>query len=116
MPNDYSRYYKYRGLLVTTDKTPGVAPDSPGLILVVQITPPCSKLLHFVKSSPGATGAWYGQSEYFYTICAFETILAVENIFGSPLREYAIKISRGKYALRQEILNKEFQTADVYHK
>ena len=35
-------------------------------------------------------------------IAAFETILAIEKIFGTQLREYAIKISREKHAIRQE--------------
>ena len=50
-------------------------------------------------------------------IAAFETILAIERIFGTQLREYAIKISRQRYALRQEALNKGFLTArDVFQK
>ena len=44
-------------------------------------------------------------------IAAFETILTIEKIFGTQLREYAIKISKEKYALKQEALNKRFQTA-----
>jgi len=48
-------------------------------------------------------------------IRAFETILAIENIFGTQLREYAVRISRGKYALRQEALSKGFQSdSDVF--
>ena len=35
-------------------------------------------------------------------IAAFETILAIEKIFGTQLREYAIKISREKHAIRQK--------------
>lgn len=34
---------------------------------------------------------------------AFETILLIEKIFGTELREYAIRISREKYQLRQKI-------------
>ena len=33
---------------------------------------------------------------------AFLTILMVEKIFGSQLREYAVKISKEKYQLRQK--------------
>jgi hypothetical protein len=48
---------------------------------------------------------------------AFETILFLEKAFGTQLREYAIRISKERYALRQEILNKKFRTAtDVFHK
>ena len=48
---------------------------------------------------------------------AFETILFLEKAFGTHLREHAIKISKEKYALRQEVLNKGFQTAtDVFQK
>jgi len=34
--------------------------------------------------------------------CAFETILAIEKIFGTQLRDYAIRISKEKHAIRQE--------------
>ena len=40
---------------------------------------------------------------------AFETILFIEKIFGSQLREYAIRISREKYALRQKALQTGFE-------
>jgi hypothetical protein len=35
-------------------------------------------------------------------ISAFETILFIERIFGSQLREHAMRISRERYELRQE--------------
>lgn len=34
---------------------------------------------------------------------AFETILFIEKIFGTELRDYAIKISRQRYALKKEL-------------
>lgn len=34
---------------------------------------------------------------------AFETILLIEKIFGTEVREYAIRISREKYQLRQKV-------------
>jgi hypothetical protein len=41
----------------------------------------------------------------------------IEKIFGTELREYAVRIGKERYALRQEIMNKGFQTAeDVYQK
>lgn len=43
---------------------------------------------------------------------AFETILLIEKNFGTHLREYAIRISKEKYALRREMLKGEFQSAD----
>lgn len=42
---------------------------------------------------------------------AFETIIFVEKIFGTQLREYAVKISKERYAVRQEYLNRGFQNA-----
>ena len=42
---------------------------------------------------------------------AFETILFLEKTFGTQLREYAIMISKERYALRQEIQSKGFQSA-----
>ena len=44
---------------------------------------------------------------------AFETILLIEKTFGTQLREYAIRISKERYALRQEIAQIGFQTADT---
>ena len=34
-------------------------------------------------------------------VAAFETILTIERAFGTELREYAIRISKERYALRQ---------------
>ena len=34
---------------------------------------------------------------------AFATILAIEKIFGTQLRDYAIRISREQYQLRQKV-------------
>jgi len=42
---------------------------------------------------------------------AFCTILMIEKIFGTQLREYAVRISKEKHTLGQEILSREFQTA-----
>jgi hypothetical protein len=45
-------------------------------------------------------------------VSAFETILFLEKIFGTQLREHAIRISKERYALRQEIARSGFQSAD----
>jgi hypothetical protein len=42
---------------------------------------------------------------------AFETILFIEKTFGTQLREYAVKISKERYELRQEVQGTGFQTA-----
>ena len=42
---------------------------------------------------------------------AFETILMIEKVFGQELREHAIRISKERYALRQEALNEGFRSA-----
>ena len=42
---------------------------------------------------------------------AFEAILMIEKTFGTQLRDYAVRISRERYELRQEILGKGFQSA-----
>jgi hypothetical protein len=42
---------------------------------------------------------------------AFETILFLEKVFGTQLREHAVKISKERYALRQEIQGTGFQVA-----
>ena len=45
-------------------------------------------------------------------VSAFETILFIEKTFGTQLRDHAIRISRERYALRQEITRNGFQAAD----
>jgi len=45
-------------------------------------------------------------------VSAFETILFIEKIFGTQLREHAIQISQERYAVRQETYQAEFQSAD----
>ncbi len=47
---------------------------------------------------------------------AFEVILLIEKTFGTQLREYAIRISKERYTLRQEIENIGFENADEYAK
>jgi len=41
---------------------------------------------------------------------AFLTILMIEKIFGTQLREYAVKISKEKYTLRQEALRRNTES------
>ena len=45
---------------------------------------------------------------------AFETILFIEKVFGTQLREYAVQISRERYALRQKALQTGFVDASNY--
>jgi hypothetical protein len=40
---------------------------------------------------------------------SFETIMFVEKIFGSQLRDYATRISKERYALRQRVLQRSFE-------
>ncbi len=40
---------------------------------------------------------------------AFETIMFIEKIFGYQLRDYAIRISKERYALRQKALQPGFE-------
>ena len=46
-------------------------------------------------------------------VSAFEAILFIEKTFGTQLREHAIRISRERYALRQEAVRVGFQGADA---
>ena len=48
-------------------------------------------------------------------VSAFETILFIERTFGTQLRDHAIRISRERYALREEVAKNGFQTADSLH-
>ena len=47
-----------------------------------------------------------------YVSC-FETILFIEKVFGTQLRDHAMRISRERYALRQEIADVGFATANT---
>ena len=42
---------------------------------------------------------------------AFAAILAIEKNFGIELREYAVRISKERYAIRKEALSRGFQSA-----
>ena len=42
---------------------------------------------------------------------AFETILMIEKIFGTELREYAVRISKERYEARRDILKDGFHAA-----
>ncbi len=42
-------------------------------------------------------------------IQSFETIMFIEKIFGSQLRDYAIRISKERYALRQRAMQPSFE-------
>ena len=44
-------------------------------------------------------------------VSAFESIMLIEKAFGTGLREHAVRISRERYALRQRILESDFQSA-----
>jgi hypothetical protein len=45
-------------------------------------------------------------------VSSFETILFIERIFGSRLREPAMRISRERYKLRSKATENSFQSAD----
>ena len=45
-------------------------------------------------------------------VSSFETILFIEKTFGPQLREHAVRISKERYDLRQEITKNGFQSAD----
>ena len=46
-------------------------------------------------------------------VSAFETILFVEKTFGTQLRDHAIRISKERYALRQEASQVGFTSANA---
>ena len=46
---------------------------------------------------------------------AFETILMIEKVFGAELREYAVRISKERYALREKGSRLGFQTASDFN-
>jgi hypothetical protein len=70
----------------------------------------------FRMSRQGVRWRFYRLFNQVY-VEAFETILFLEKVFGTQLREYAMRISKERYGLREEILNKGFKTAaDLFQK
>lgn len=45
---------------------------------------------------------------------AFECILFIEKTFGPQLREHAVRISKERYTIRQQITENGFQSADSF--
>lgn len=45
-------------------------------------------------------------------VSAFEAILAIEKVFGTQLRDHAVRISQERHALRQEAVQSVFHSAD----
>ena len=64
----------------------------------------------FRMSRQGARWRFLRLSDMY--ISSFETILFVEKACGPHLREHAIRLSKERYALRQEIARSGFQSAD----
>ena len=46
-------------------------------------------------------------------VSAFETILVVEKTFGTQLRDHALRISKERYALRQQVMRGDFRSSDT---
>ena len=46
-------------------------------------------------------------------VSAFETILVVEKTFGTQLRDHALRISKERYALRQQVVRGDFRSSDT---
>ena len=47
-------------------------------------------------------------------IASFETILFFERTLGSQLRQHAVRISRERHELRQQVTANGFQSADLF--
>ena len=62
------------------------------------------------KPAPRISGGFHRLFNHVY-VEAFETILFLEKVFGTQLREYAVRISRERYASKQDVFSKGFETA-----
>ena len=69
----------------------------------------------FRMSRQGVRWRFYRMFNDVY-VSAFETILFIEQIFGTQLRGHAVRISKERYALRREVTRSEFQSADTLTK
>ena len=99
----------------TKDLWVELKPDKPGYMVLKGTY---GEKIHktFGVSRQGVRWRFYRLFNQVY-VEAFETILFLEKVFGTELREYALKISKERYVLRQEALNKGFETAaDVLQK
>ena len=85
-------------------------PDSPGYMVLKGTY---GEKIHktFRMTRQGVRWRFYRLFNQVY-VEAFETILFLEKAFGTQLREHAIRISRERYALREESLKNGFHNAD----
>jgi hypothetical protein len=104
-----------KNLMESKDLWVELKPNNPGyMVLKGTYGENIHKTFHI--SRQGVRWRFYRLFNEVY-VEAFETILFLEKAFGTHLREHAIRISKERYALRQEALNKGFQTAaDVLRK
>ncbi len=101
---------KLKELVDTKDLWVELKPDSPSRMILKGTY---GKKIHktFRVTRQGVRWRFQRLFNQVY-VDAFCTILMIEKIFGTQLREYAVRISKEKHTLRQEILNREFQTAN----
>ena len=64
----------------------------------------------FRMSRQGVRWRFYRLFNQVY-VDAFETILMIEKAFGAQLREYAVRISKERWSLRNEARSSGFQSA-----
>ena len=78
----------------------------------------CGEKIHktFRMTRQGVRWRFYRLFNQVY-VEAFETILFIEKVFGTQLREHAIRVSKDRYKLRQEVHKAGFEAAsDVFRR
>ena len=100
---------KLKGLLETHDLWVELKPDRPSYMVLKGTY---GEKIHktFRMTRQGVRWRFYRLFNQVY-VEAFETILFLEKTFGTQLRDYAVRMSRERYALRQENLNQGFTSA-----
>jgi hypothetical protein len=90
-----------RKLMESDDLQVALKPDRPSRMV---LTGTYGERIHraFRMTRQGVRWRFWRLFNNMYVSC-FETILFIEKVFGTQLRDHAMRISRERYALRQEI-------------
>ena len=104
--------HKLRPLVESNDLWVELRPDTPSYMVLRNTY---GEKIHqtFHMTRQGVRWRFWRVFNHIY-VSAFETILAIEKRFGTHLRDHAIRISKERYVLRQEALERGFQSGDVF--
>jgi hypothetical protein len=100
---------KLRKLMESKDLWVELKPDRPSYMVLKGTY---GEKIHktFRMTRQGVRWRFYRLFNQVY-VEAFETILFLETVFGTQLRDYAVRISKERYEVSRDILNEGFRSA-----